>query len=64
MRLFHGENMDRLEQLRQAVDDIVRMNPDQQESRCGYVHLYGVSATCTLLSLQRGLDVELCSAAA
>jgi len=59
----HGENMDRLEQLRQVIDDIVRNNPDKVESRCGFVHLYGVSATCTILALRRGLDPELCSAA-
>jgi uncharacterized protein len=55
--------MDRLEQLRQVIDDIVRNNPDIVESRCGFVHLYGVSATCTILALRRGLDPQLCSAA-
>ena len=58
----HGKNMDRLEQLRQIIDDIVWNNPDKVESRCGFVHLYGVSATCTLLALKRGLDPELGSA--
>lgn len=53
--------MDRLEQLRQVIDDIVRRNPDMEESRCGFVHLYGVSTLCTLLALKRGLDPELCS---
>ncbi len=55
--------MDRLEQLREVIDDIVRNNPDKVESRCAFVHLYGVSATCTILALKRGLDPELCSAA-
>lgn len=55
--------MDRLEQLRQVVDTIVRRNPDLEESRCGFVHLYGVSAICTLLAWKRGLDPQLCSAA-
>jgi uncharacterized protein len=27
------------------------------------VHLYGVSAICTLLAVRRGLDVELCAVA-
>jgi len=53
--------MDRSEQLRQVIDDIVRKNPDLEESRCGFVHLYGVSATCTILALRRGLNVELSS---
>jgi uncharacterized protein len=55
--------MDRLEQLRQVIDEIVRQNPDFEETRCGFVHLYGVSATCTILALKRGLNLELCSAA-
>ena len=55
--------MDRLEQLRQVVDQIVRNNPDPEEARCGFVHLYGVSVICTLLALKRGLDPELCAAA-
>jgi uncharacterized protein len=55
--------MNRLEQLRQVIDEIVRKNPDQDDRRCGFVHLYGVSATCAILALKRGLDAELCSAA-
>ncbi len=55
--------MNRLEQLRLIIDNIIRDNPDTEDSRCGFVHLYGVSATCTLLALKRGLDPELCSAA-
>ncbi len=55
--------MDRLEPLRKIIDDIVRQNPDLEESRCGFVHLYGVSAICTILALRRDLDPELCSAA-
>ena len=47
--------MHRLEQLRQTVNEILR----QQESPWGYVHLYGVSATCVLLAVKRGLDPEL-----
>ncbi len=55
--------MNRLEQLRQVIDQIVRQNPDPDESRCGFVHLYGVSAICTILALKRGLDPEVCSVA-
>ncbi len=55
--------MERLEQLRGIIDEVVRKNPDTEESRCGFVHLYGVSTICTLLALKRGLNVELCLAA-
>ena len=52
----------RLEHLRQMVDEIIPQQPDAEQRRCGYVHLYGVSAVCVLLALQRGLDPELCAA--
>ncbi len=55
--------MNRLEQLRTVIDSILDTCPDAEEKRCAYVHLYGVSATCTLLAYKRSLDVELCSAA-
>ncbi len=55
--------MDRLEQLRQVIDDIIRQDRDPVDSRCGFVHLYGVSAICALLALRRGLDPEICTAA-
>lgn len=55
--------MNRLESVRQIVDGSVRGQPDLEESRCGFVHLYGVSATCALLARKRGLDAELCATA-
>ncbi len=55
--------MNRLERLREVIDDILRQQPDQVESRCGFVHLYGVAATCAMISLKRGLDPELCATA-
>lgn len=55
--------MNRLEQLRQVIDEIVRHNPDPEQVRCGFVHLYGVSAVCLILALKRGLDGEVCAAA-
>jgi uncharacterized protein len=55
--------MDRLEAVRQVVDEILHEQPDLEEHRCGFVHLYGVSATCALLALKRGQDVELCAVA-
>lgn len=55
--------MGRLERLREVIDEILRQQPDQVESRCGFVHLYGVAATCAILALKRGLDPELCTTA-
>lgn len=54
---------DRLERLRQLVDEILPRQPDPEQRRCGYVHLYGVSLACELLAFRRGLDPEICSAA-
>jgi len=55
--------VDRLEVVRQVVDDIVRQQPDREESRCGFVHLYGVSALCVQLALRRGLDPQMAALA-
>lgn len=55
--------MDRLEQVRQIVDQFLREQPDHNAARCGFVHLYGVSAACVLLARKRGLDQELCAVA-
>jgi uncharacterized protein len=55
--------MDRTEQVRQVVDQVLRGQPDEEERRCGFVHLYGVAQACTLLALKRGLDAELCTVA-
>ena len=53
--------MDRLEKVRQVVDEILRQQPDIEERRCGFVHLYGVAQTCALLALQRGFDPQVCA---
>ena len=55
--------MDRLEAVRRIVDEILRRQPDEEERRAGFVHLYGVAAVCVLLALKRGLDPHLCAAA-
>lgn len=55
--------MNRLERVRQRVDEILRGQPDLEERRCGFVHLYGVSQACGLLALKRGLDIQLCAVA-
>lgn len=55
--------MNRLERVRQLVDDILRQQQDEEERRAGFVHLYSVAAVCALLAQRRGLDPELCAAA-
>ena len=55
--------MNRLEQVRRVVDEILRQQPDIEERRCGFVHLYGVSSICALLAIKRGLDPQLCAVA-
>lgn len=55
--------MDKLEMIRQVVDDILRQQPDKETRRCGFVHLYGVSSICALLAIKRGLDPQLCAIA-
>ena len=54
--------MNRLERVRSAVDRILGGRPDE-DRRTGFVHLYGVSATCTMLGMKRGIDPELCAVA-
>jgi uncharacterized protein len=56
-------NMDRLEKVRQIVDAILRQQTDPDQSRAGFVHLYGVAAISTLLALRRNLDPEMCAVA-
>ena len=50
---------DRTERVRQVVDEVLRGQPDEEERRCGFVHLYDVAQACALLALKRGLDAEL-----
>jgi uncharacterized protein len=55
--------MDRTERVRQVVDQILCGQPDEEERRCGFVHLYGVAQAAALLALVRGLDPELATVA-
>ena len=55
--------MKRLESIRKTVDELLRQQPDKEESRCGFVHLYGVSIVSSLISLKRGLNPELSATA-
>ncbi|MGE5654774.1 MAG: HD domain-containing protein, partial [Bacillota bacterium] len=56
--------MNRLERVRQIVDGILLSQEDIEERRCGYVHLYGVSALAALLATKRGLDADIACTAA
>ena len=49
--------------MRQAVDEILRGQPDLSYRRAGYIHLYGVAQTAAMLALRRGLNPELASIA-
>jgi uncharacterized protein len=51
--------MNRLEHVRAVVDRSLLPVADPERLRCGFVHLYGVSATAILLARLRGLDEEL-----
>ncbi|MBP3541386.1 MAG: HD domain-containing protein [Clostridia bacterium] len=51
--------MNRIEKVREKVDDILLHMTDSQERRCAYVHLYGVAQACALLAVRRGVEAEL-----
>lgn len=51
--------MNRIEKVREVVDEIIMKIPDNEEKRCAYLHLYGVSQACALLAKKRNEDVEL-----
>lgn len=51
--------MNRIEQVREVVDDILLHMSDAVERRCAYVHLYGVAQACALIAQKRGENVEL-----
>jgi HD superfamily phosphodiesterase len=51
--------MNRLERVRRIVDGILRGVQSPEDCRCGFVHLYGVSATAAFLALRRVQNVEL-----
>ena len=51
--------MGRIEKVREVVDEILVNMSDHEERRCAYLHLYGVSQACALLSIKRKENVEL-----
>jgi HD superfamily phosphohydrolase YqeK len=55
--------MNRIEILRQYIDNILLNMSDVEERRCAYVHLYGVAQFCALIVLKRGENTELATMA-
>jgi HD superfamily phosphodiesterase len=55
--------MNRLERVREEVDSILQRLVSDEDRRCGFIHLYGVSLTATWLAERRGLDTELAAVA-
>lgn len=51
--------MNRVEKVREIIDEILLNMADVEERRCAYLHLYGVSQACALLALKRNENVEL-----
>ena len=55
--------MDRVDMVRQTVDEILTQQPDWEARQWGFVQLYGVATVCVLLAIRRGLDPQLCAVA-
>ena len=53
----------RIEVLREHIDDVILNMADALERRCAYLHLYGVSQACALIALRRGENAELATMA-
>ncbi|MBR4084982.1 MAG: HD domain-containing protein [Lachnospiraceae bacterium] len=51
--------MNRIELVRQQVDEILLSMLDTEERRCAYVHLYGVAQVCALLAKKREENTEM-----
>ena len=51
--------MDRIEIVRERVDEILLNMSRDEARRHAYLHLYGVSQACALISLKRNENVEL-----
>ena len=51
--------MNRIETVRKVVDGILLNITDDEERRCAYIHLYGVSQACAILAAKRGGNAEL-----
>ncbi len=55
--------MNRIEKVRDYVDNVLLHMSDVIERRCAYLHLYGVSQACVMIALKRKENVELAAIA-
>lgn len=53
------QDINRIEKVREAVDNILLNMTDNNERRCAYVHLYGVAQAAALIAEKRNEDTEL-----
>jgi HD superfamily phosphodiesterase len=53
----------RIEILREYIDNVILHMTDTFERRCAYLHLYGVAQACALIALRRGENAELATMA-
>lgn len=51
--------MDRIEKVRNIVDEVILSIADVEERKRAYIHIYGVSQACALLAMKRNVNVEL-----
>jgi len=63
INLIGGYDMEqkrtRLEMLKEYIDSKLHNIHDPFEKRCSFIHLYGVSAFCTMVAAKRGQNIEL-----
>lgn len=55
--------MNRIEKVREYVDNVLLNISDTTQKRCGYLHLYGVSQNCAMIAMKRGENAELATIA-
>jgi len=53
----------RVDILREYIDEVLLNMTATFDRRCAYLHLYGVSQACALIALKRGENVELATMA-
>lgn len=56
--------LNRIEEVRAYVDDVLLHMTDTVERRCAYIHLYGVAQACAMIAQKREENVELAVVAA
>lgn len=56
--------MDRLERIREIVDNEIKKIQTEEERKFAYIHTYGVAQLAAFFAIKRKLPVELCCIAA